>query len=42
MFVFASAVLIAEAFDDDPPAHGAEPHAGREIVSGSLGISRGS
>lgn len=26
-FVFGSSVLIAEAFDDDPPAHGAEPHA---------------
>jgi hypothetical protein len=29
MLVFGSAVLIAEAFDDDPPAHGAGPHAGR-------------
>jgi hypothetical protein len=28
MLVFGSAVLIAEAFDDDPPAHEAEPHAG--------------
>jgi hypothetical protein len=27
MFVFGSAVLIAETFDDDPPPHGAEPHA---------------
>ncbi|HEX5856484.1 MAG TPA: DUF4396 domain-containing protein [Microbacterium sp.] len=26
-FLFGSSVLIAEAFDDDPPAHGAEPHA---------------
>jgi hypothetical protein len=27
MFLFGSTVLIAEAFDDDPPAQGAEPHA---------------
>ena len=27
MFVFGSTVLIAEAFDEDPPARGAEPHA---------------
>ena len=27
MFVFGSAVLVAEAFEDDPPSHGAEPHA---------------
>src|SRR5687767_8001364 len=26
-FVFGSAVLIAEAFDEDPPAHAPEPHA---------------
>jgi hypothetical protein len=26
-FVFGSSVLIAEAFDEDPPAHEAEPHA---------------
>jgi Domain of unknown function (DUF4396) len=26
-FLFGSAVLIAEAFDDDPPAHEAAPHA---------------
>jgi hypothetical protein len=27
-FLFGSSVLIAEAFDEDPPAHQAEPHAG--------------
>ena len=27
MFVFGSAVLIAEAFDDDPPAHEGRQHA---------------
>ena len=29
MLVFGSAVLVAEAFDEDPPAHEAGPHAGR-------------
>jgi Domain of unknown function (DUF4396) len=29
MLVFGSTVLVAEAFDEDPPAHGAEPHAER-------------
>src|SRR5688500_19350620 len=27
MFIFGSSVLIAEVFEDDPPAHEAEPHA---------------
>ena len=26
-FAFGSAVLIAEAFEEDPPPHEAEPHA---------------
>jgi hypothetical protein len=29
MFLFGSAVLVAEAFDDDPPPHEAGQHAGR-------------